>query len=106
MKTIDLNADMGESFGAWRMGDDAALLEVVSSASSPPVRRRPHPVGVSSGLMHHARRFADGVDAVTRVAGRIPTALLLIPVGLVLVNVAARYAGGGAPVWRRSSNGT
>ena len=33
MTTIDLNADMGESFGAWTMGDDAALLDVVSSAN-------------------------------------------------------------------------
>ncbi|AUR08904.1 LamB/YcsF family protein [Phaeobacter inhibens] len=32
-KTVDLNADMGESFGPWAMGDDAALLEVVSSAN-------------------------------------------------------------------------
>ncbi len=31
--TVDLNADMGESFGAWTMGDDAALLDVVSSAN-------------------------------------------------------------------------
>lgn len=30
---IDLNSDMGEGFGAWRMGDDAALLEIVSSAN-------------------------------------------------------------------------
>ena len=30
---IDLNADLGESFGAWRMGDDAALLDVVTSAN-------------------------------------------------------------------------
>ncbi|MEO9080480.1 MAG: LamB/YcsF family protein, partial [Rhodanobacter sp.] len=33
MKRIDLNCDLGESFGAWRMGDDAALLELVSSAN-------------------------------------------------------------------------
>lgn len=32
-KTVDLNADMGESFGAWTVGDDAALLKVVSSAN-------------------------------------------------------------------------
>jgi len=31
--TIDLNADMGESFGPWPMGDDAALLDVISSAN-------------------------------------------------------------------------
>ncbi|WP_179380512.1 LamB/YcsF family protein [Jannaschia marina] len=30
---VDLNADMGESFGDWTMGDDAALLEVVTSAN-------------------------------------------------------------------------
>lgn len=29
----DLNADLGESYGAWRMGDDAALLDVVSSCN-------------------------------------------------------------------------
>lgn len=33
MRTVDLNADLGESFGAWRMGDDTRLLEVVSSAN-------------------------------------------------------------------------
>jgi 5-oxoprolinase (ATP-hydrolysing) subunit A len=30
---IDLNADLGESFGAWRIGDDEALLAVVTSAN-------------------------------------------------------------------------
>lgn len=33
MKTLDLNCDMGEGFGAWRMGDDDALLDCVSSAN-------------------------------------------------------------------------
>ncbi|MFY0616947.1 LamB/YcsF family protein [Shimia sp.] len=32
-QTVDLNADMGEGFGAWKMGDDAALLEIVTSAN-------------------------------------------------------------------------
>ncbi|GAA1708187.1 UPF0271 protein [Propioniferax innocua] len=31
--SIDLNADLGESFGQWSMGDDAAMLDVVSSAN-------------------------------------------------------------------------
>lgn len=31
--SCDLNADLGESYGAWQMGDDAALLEVVSSCN-------------------------------------------------------------------------
>lgn len=30
---INLNADLGESFGAWTMGDDAALLQVVGAAN-------------------------------------------------------------------------
>ena len=30
---VDLNADMGESFGPWNMGDDAALLNTVTSAN-------------------------------------------------------------------------
>lgn len=33
MRAIDLNSDLGESFGAWSMGDDTAILEVVSSAN-------------------------------------------------------------------------
>ena len=30
---IDLNADLGEGFGPWRMGEDESLLEIVSSAN-------------------------------------------------------------------------
>ncbi|MCF3641069.1 LamB/YcsF family protein [Rhizobium sp. TRM95111] len=33
MAVIDLNSDLGESYGAWRMGDDAAMLSIVSSAN-------------------------------------------------------------------------
>ncbi len=33
LKVVDLNADLGESYGAWRLGDDEALLAVVSSAN-------------------------------------------------------------------------
>ncbi len=32
-KTVDLNADMGESFGAWALGNDRALLDIVTSAN-------------------------------------------------------------------------
>jgi UPF0271 protein len=31
--TVDLNSDLGEGFGAWRLGDDDALLDVVTSAN-------------------------------------------------------------------------
>lgn len=30
---IDLNSDLGEGYGAWKMGDDAAMLAIVSSAN-------------------------------------------------------------------------
>jgi len=33
MTTIDLNADLGEGFGQWSLGDDDALLDVVTSAN-------------------------------------------------------------------------
>lgn len=33
MPQVDLNCDLGEGFGAWSMGDDAALLEIISSAN-------------------------------------------------------------------------
>ncbi|CAK9074164.1 5-oxoprolinase subunit A (5-OPase subunit A) (5-oxoprolinase (ATP-hydrolyzing) subunit A), partial [Durusdinium trenchii] len=32
-RRVDLNADLGESFGPWRLGDDAALLDIVTSAN-------------------------------------------------------------------------
>jgi len=33
MRTIDLNCDMGESYGHWRMGDDAGVMPLVTSAN-------------------------------------------------------------------------
>ena len=33
MTTINLNADMGESYGAWKMGADAEVMPFISSAN-------------------------------------------------------------------------
>lgn len=33
MVSVDLNCDLGESFGAWRMGDDEALLPLITTAN-------------------------------------------------------------------------
>jgi UPF0271 protein len=33
MTAVDLNSDMGEGFGPWQMGDDEAMLSIVSSAN-------------------------------------------------------------------------
>ncbi len=58
MKRIDLNCDLGESFGAWRMGDDDALLGLVSSANvacgfhagDPAIMRRTVELAVAHGV--------------------------------------------------------
>ncbi len=31
--SVDLNSDMGEAFGAYKLGDDAAILDIVTSAN-------------------------------------------------------------------------
>lgn len=57
MKTIDLNCDLGESFGAWTLGDDAGVMPYISSANvacgfhagDPTVMRRT----VRLALAHH-----------------------------------------------------
>jgi UPF0271 protein len=33
MATVDLNCDLGEGYGDWRMGDDAAMLRIVTSVN-------------------------------------------------------------------------
>ncbi len=35
MRTIDLNSDLGEGFGPWKMGDDAAMLSEGRSIRRP-----------------------------------------------------------------------
>lgn len=32
-RSIDINSDMGEGFGPWKMGDDKAMLDIVTSAN-------------------------------------------------------------------------
>lgn len=33
MEIVDLNSDMGEGFGVYRLGDDVAIMECVSSVN-------------------------------------------------------------------------
>jgi UPF0271 protein len=33
VRTVDLNSDLGEGFGAWTLGDDEAMLDLVTSAN-------------------------------------------------------------------------
>jgi 5-oxoprolinase (ATP-hydrolysing) subunit A len=80
--TIDLNADLGEGFGVWRLGDDDALLGVVTSANvacgfhagDPSTMRRVSARAVAGGvaigaqvsyrdLAGFGRRFVDAAPA-------------------------------------------
>ena len=62
---MDLNSDLGESLGAWRMGDDDAMLEIVSSAN---VACGFH-AGDAAGILHTLRRAAEhGVAVGAHVA--------------------------------------
>ncbi|MFQ6396963.1 LamB/YcsF family protein [Nocardia sp. KC 131] len=56
--TLDLNSDLGEGFGAWTMGDDAAMLDIVTSANiacgfhagDPSIMRRTCALAVEKGV--------------------------------------------------------
>ncbi|RJO76980.1 LamB/YcsF family protein [Nocardia panacis] len=55
---LDLNSDLGEGFGAWSMGDDAAMLDIVTSANiacgchagDPSIMRRTCALAVAKGV--------------------------------------------------------
>jgi 5-oxoprolinase (ATP-hydrolysing) subunit A len=56
MTYIDLNSDLGESFGPWAMGDDAAMLEVMTSANIACGFHAGDPAGLLTVLEEAARR--------------------------------------------------
>ncbi|WP_194832473.1 LamB/YcsF family protein [Nocardia sp. XZ_19_369] len=55
---LDLNSDLGEGFGPWQMGDDAAMLDIVTSANiacgfhagDPSIMRRTCALAVEKGV--------------------------------------------------------
>lgn len=53
---IDLNSDLGESLGAWRMGDDAAMLDIVTSANVACGFHAGDPAGILATLKAAAAR--------------------------------------------------
>lgn len=65
MARIDLNSDLGESLGAWRMGDDAAMLSVVSSANVACGFHAGDPAGILATLKAAA---ANGVTVGAHVS--------------------------------------
>jgi UPF0271 protein len=56
MPVIDINSDLGESFGAWTMGDDAAMLDIVSSANVACGFHAGDPAGILRTLKAAGRR--------------------------------------------------
>ncbi len=61
-KVIDLNADLGESFGPWRMGADEQLLEIITSANIACGFHAGDPV-VMDRTVKHAQRHGVAVGA-------------------------------------------
>jgi UPF0271 protein len=56
MTSIDLNSDLGEGFGAWHMGDDTAMLAIVTSANIACGFHAGDPAGIFSVLKEAAAR--------------------------------------------------
>jgi len=54
--TVDLNADLGESFGVWQLGDDDAMLDVVTSANVACGFHAGHPAGLADTCRSAAKR--------------------------------------------------
>lgn len=52
LKAIDLNCDLGESFGQWAMGDDASAVKLISSANVACGFHAGSPAGILKTLRH------------------------------------------------------
>ena len=75
MTDFNLNADMAEGYGPWRMGDDDGLLQIISSANIAcgfhagdynimgEVMKKAHQQGVSIGA-HPGFMICTGLAAV------------------------------------------
>lgn len=103
-ESVDLNADMGESFGPWKMGDDEALLDTVTSANiacgfhagDPDVMARTMRLAVEKGVGIGAHPgFAD-LQGFGRRRMQVPTASLQNSIRYQLGSAQsmARAAGG------------
>lgn len=101
---VDLNADMGESFGRWAMGNDAALLDVVTSANvacgfhagDPDVMARTMRMAVEKGVGIGAHPGFPDLQGFGRRRMEIPSASLanLVRYQLGAAEAMAAAAGG------------
>ena len=92
--SVDLNCDTGESFGAWRMGDDAALMDYVSSinvacgfhAGDATVIRKTIETGISKNVAIGAHPSFPDLQGFGRREIKMPAAEIF---DIVLYQVAA-----------------
>lgn len=101
---VDLNADMGESFGPWKMGDDEALLDIVTSANiacgfhagDPDVMARTMRMAVEKNVGIGAHPGFDDLQGFGRRRIRLQDAELanLVRYQLGAAEAMARAAGG------------
>lgn len=84
MNRLNLNADLGESFGAWKMGSDAELLQIVGSANiacgfhagDPLVMRRTVRQALDAGVSLGAHPSFPDLQGFGRRAMQVPAAEL------------------------------
>lgn len=62
MKKMDINSDLGEGFGPWPMGDDVAMLSIVTSANVACGFHAGDPAGILT-VLREARRQGVSVGA-------------------------------------------
>jgi UPF0271 protein len=104
MTSVDLNADIGESFGPWPMGDDAAMLDIVTSANiacgfhagDPDVMAATMAAAVARGVGIGAHPGFDDLQGFGRRRIDLPPATLgnLIRYQVAAADGMARAAGG------------
>lgn len=79
-RVVTLNADVGESYGAWELGDDAALLDVVTHANvacgfhagDPRTMRRTCELAVERGVVIGAQVSYDDLAGFGRRFMEVP----------------------------------
>lgn len=84
MDRLNLNADLGESFGAWKMGSDTELLQIVGSANiacgfhagDPLVMRRTVRQALDAGVSIGAHPSFPDLQGFGRRAMQVPAAEL------------------------------
>src|SRR5919197_374353 len=82
LSAIDVNVDMGESFGRWSLGDDASLMPYISSANiacgfhagDPGAMRRTVAAAVEQGLQIGAHPALPALPGFGRGPMTIPPA--------------------------------